>query len=99
MSAEAAWRYSSLNVKKADLLRMRVVERMDRPGRRLQQDGAAFSRKIRLGFRRYMHIAELARAQDQLLASLLKDELRFILREDMRGAVVLFRQLLLPLCH
>src|SRR6266568_8917991 len=46
-----------------------------------------------------MHIAELARALNELLASLLKDKLRFILREDMRGAVVLFRQLLLPLCH
>jgi len=51
-TGDAAWRYSARNVKKADLLRMRVVEGMNRPGRRLQQDCAAFSRKIRLGFRR-----------------------------------------------
>src|SRR6266511_3588242 len=46
-----------------------------------------------------MHIAHLARAENELLASLLEDELRFVLREDMRGAVVLLRQLLLPLHH
>src|SRR5258707_2218677 len=46
-----------------------------------------------------MHIAHLARAENELLASVLKDELRFILREDMRGAVVLLRQLFLPLCN
>src|SRR6266567_6988699 len=44
-----------------------------------------------------MHIAHLARAENELLASLLEDELRFVLREDMRGAVVLLRQLLVPL--
>src|SRR2546430_15668410 len=46
-----------------------------------------------------MHVAHLARAKDELLASVLKDKLRFVLREDMRGAVVLLRQLLLPPCH
>src|SRR5260370_41141485 len=46
-----------------------------------------------------MHIAHLARAKNELLASVLKDELRFVLREDMRGAVVLLRQLFLPSCH
>src|SRR6266849_2773078 len=46
-----------------------------------------------------MHIAHLARAKNELLASILKDELRFVLREDMRGAVVLLRQLFLPPCH
>src|SRR2546425_2887901 len=46
-----------------------------------------------------MHIAHLARAENELLASLLEDELRFVLREDMRGAVVFLRQLLLPLHH
>ena len=40
------------NVEKADLLRMRVVERMNRLGGRLQQDRATLFRKIRLGFRR-----------------------------------------------
>src|SRR6266545_8125278 len=44
-----------------------------------------------------MHIAHLARAENELLASLLEDELRFVLREDMRGAVVFLRQLLVPL--
>src|SRR5260370_28093800 len=43
---------SAGNVKKADLLRMRAVERMNRPGGRLQQDRAALFRKIRLSFRR-----------------------------------------------
>src|SRR5216684_7839433 len=43
---------SAGNVKKADLLRMRVVERMNRLGGRLQQDRAALFRKIRLSFRR-----------------------------------------------
>src|SRR3979490_2381183 len=46
-----------------------------------------------------MHIAHLARAKNKLLASVLKDELRSVLREDMRGAVVLLRQLFLPPCH
>src|SRR5260370_7259129 len=46
-----------------------------------------------------MHIAHLARAKNSLLASVLKDELRFVLREDMRGAIVLLRQLFLPPCH
>src|SRR6266851_10041929 len=43
---------SAGNVKKADLLRVRVVERMNRLGGRLQQDRAALIRKIRLSFRR-----------------------------------------------
>src|SRR5215471_13804204 len=46
-----------------------------------------------------MHIAHLARAENELLASLFEDELRFVLREDVRGAIVLLRQLLLPLQH
>ena len=52
------------NVKKADLLRMRVVERMNRLGGRLQQDRATLFRKIRLSFRRQVHIAHLARAKN-----------------------------------
>src|SRR3982074_1694417 len=47
---------SAGNVKKADLLRMRAVERMNRLGGRLQQDRAALFLKIRLSFRRKMHI-------------------------------------------
>jgi len=43
---------SAGNVKKADLLRMRAVERMNRLGGRLQQDRAALFRKIRLCLRR-----------------------------------------------
>jgi hypothetical protein len=43
---------SAGNVKKADLLRMRVIERMNRLGGRLQQDRATLFRKIRLSFRR-----------------------------------------------
>src|SRR5712691_1347759 len=46
-----------------------------------------------------MHIADLARAENELLASALEDELRFVFREHVRGAVVLLRQLLLPLHH
>src|SRR5712692_4650877 len=46
-----------------------------------------------------MDIAYLARAENELVASLLEDELRFVLREDVRGAIVLLRQLLLPLHH
>src|SRR5260370_3306818 len=46
-----------------------------------------------------MHIAHLARAENELLASPLEDELRFVFREHVRGAVVLLRQLLLPLHH
>jgi hypothetical protein len=46
-----------------------------------------------------MHIAPLARAENELLASALEDELRFVFREHVRGAVVLLRQLLLPLHH
>src|SRR5262249_47214327 len=46
-----------------------------------------------------MHIAHLARAENELLASALEDKLRFVLREHVRGAVVLLRQLLLPLHH
>src|SRR6516225_1873624 len=46
-----------------------------------------------------MHIAHLARAENELLASALEDKLRFVFREHVRGAVVLLRQLLLPLHH
>src|SRR6266702_2179628 len=46
-----------------------------------------------------MHIAHLARAENELLASALENELRFVLREDMGSAVVLLRQFLLPLQH
>src|SRR5258708_31479250 len=46
-----------------------------------------------------MHIAHLARAENELLTSPLEDELRFIFREHVGGAVVLLRQLLLPLHH
>src|SRR6266536_1560367 len=46
-----------------------------------------------------MHIAHLARAENELLASGFENELRFVLREDMRGAIVLLRQFLLPLQH
>src|SRR5262244_263971 len=46
-----------------------------------------------------MYIAHLARAENELLASALEDKLRFVSREHVRGAVVLLRQLLLPLHH
>src|SRR6266571_8534368 len=46
-----------------------------------------------------MDIAYLARTENELVASLLEDELRFVFREDVRGAIVLLRQLLLPLHH
>src|SRR6516162_1663388 len=46
-----------------------------------------------------MHIAHLARAENDLLASPLEDKLRFVFREHVRGAVVLLRQLLPPLHH
>src|SRR5262245_52094532 len=46
-----------------------------------------------------MHVAHLARAENELLASLLEDKLRFVFRKHMRGAVVLFRQLFLSLHH
>lgn len=44
-----------------------------------------------------MHIAHLARAENQLLASPLEYELRFVFREHVGGAVTLLRQLLLSL--
>src|SRR5262249_11338817 len=46
-----------------------------------------------------MHIAHLAGTENELLASLLKNELCFILREDVRSAIVLLGQFLLPLQH
>src|SRR5262249_66486 len=46
-----------------------------------------------------MHIAHLARAENELFASRLEDKLRFVFREHVRGAVVLLRQLLLTLHH
>jgi hypothetical protein len=52
------------NVEKTDLLCMRVVERMNRLGGRLQQDRATLFRKIRLSFRRQVHIAHLAGAKN-----------------------------------
>src|SRR6516165_2241780 len=80
---------SAGHVKKPDLLCMRPVERTNRLGGRLQQNLAALLREISLGFRREMHIAHLAGAENELLASALEDELRFIFREYVRGAVVL----------
>src|SRR5262245_36099123 len=38
-----------------------------------------------------MHIAHLARAENELLASRLEDKLRFVFREHVRGAVVFLR--------
>src|SRR5215467_8770839 len=46
-----------------------------------------------------MHIAHLARTENELLASSLEDKLRFVFREHVRRAVVLLRQLFLPLHH
>src|SRR6516225_7088863 len=46
-----------------------------------------------------MHIAHLARAENELLASALEDKLRFVFREHVRGAVVFLRELLLSLQH
>src|SRR6516165_4148370 len=46
-----------------------------------------------------MHIAHLARAKNELLATALEDKLRFVFREHVRGAVVLLRQLFLPFHH
>src|SRR6516164_9201413 len=86
-------------MKKPDLFCMRPVERINRLGGGLQQNLAALFSEISLGFRREMHIAHLARTENELLASPLEDELRFVFREHVRGAVVLLRQLLLPLHH
>src|SRR5215472_18192532 len=46
-----------------------------------------------------MNISHLARTENELFASALEDKLRFVFREHVRGAVVLLRQLLLPLHH
>src|SRR5262249_41455689 len=46
-----------------------------------------------------MLIAHLARAENELLASLLEDKLRLVFREHLPGAVVLLRQFFLPLHH
>src|SRR6516162_1743549 len=46
-----------------------------------------------------MHITNLARTENELLTPPLEDKLRFIFREYVRGAVVLLRQLFLPLHH
>src|SRR5262249_4834191 len=78
---------------------MRPVERTNRLKGGLQQNLAALLREISLGFRREMHIAHLAQAENELLASPLEDELRFVFREHVRGAVVFLSQLLLPLHH
>jgi len=44
-----------------------------------------------------MHIAHLPTTNNELLASPLEDKLRFVFRDHVRGAVVLLRQLFLPL--
>src|SRR5499433_1100734 len=90
---------SAGHVEKSDLLCMRPVERINRLGRGLQQNLAALLGEISLSLRREMHIAHLARAENELLASALEDKPCFVFREHMRGAVVLLRQLLLPLHH
>jgi hypothetical protein len=53
---------------------MRPIERTDRLGGGLQQNLAALLREITRGFRREMHIAHLARAENELLASPLEDD-------------------------
>src|SRR5262249_15616339 len=60
-----------------------TVERTNRLGGGLQQNLAALVCEISLGFRREMHIAHLARAENELLASALEDELRFVFREHV----------------
>src|SRR5262245_47503300 len=79
---------SAGHVKEPDSLCMRPVERTNRLRGGLQQNLAALLREISLGFRREMHIAHLARAENELLASPLEDELRFVFREHVRGAAV-----------
>ena len=74
-------------MKKPDLFCMRPVERINRLGGGLQQSLAALFREISLGFRREMHIAHLARTENELLATALEDKLRFVFREHVRGAV------------
>src|SRR5262249_835094 len=46
-----------------------------------------------------MHVAYLARAENELLASLLEDKLRFVLRAAIRAAIVLPRPFLLAVQH
>src|SRR5262249_5926048 len=46
-----------------------------------------------------MYLAHVARAENELLTSAREDKLRFVFRENVGGAVVLLRELLLPLHH
>src|SRR5262249_61092200 len=77
------------HVEKPDLLCMRPVERTNRLGGGLQQNLAAIFCEKSFGFRRERHIAHLARAENELLASPLEDEPRFLFREHMRGTIIL----------
>jgi hypothetical protein len=86
---------SAGDVKKPDRSRLRPVEQMDGLVGRLQQDLAALFREIGLSFRRQMHVAHLARPNNELFTPFLEDELRLAFREYMRGAVELFDSLFL----
>ena len=67
-------------MKEPDLLCMRFIEDTDRFRGRLQQDLAALFRKIRFSLGRQPHITHLTRTNNELLASLLEDKLRFVCR-------------------
>src|SRR5262249_7363782 len=80
---------SACYVEQADLLSMCFVVCTNRLRCRLNDDLAVLLSKIGLCLRGEPHIPLLARTEDELLASLLEDKLRFVFREHMRSTVVL----------
>jgi hypothetical protein len=80
-------RLSAAHVEQADLLSMCFVEGANRLRCRLNQDLAVFLGKVGLCLRRELHIALLARTEDELPAPLFEHEFRLVLRHDVRGTV------------
>src|SRR5208337_1693531 len=86
-------RTSAGHVEETDLFAMGLVEGMDRFGRRSGHYFAAFFGKVCHGLGGEMGAALLPGAEYECVAAFLENELRFLLRHDMRGAVELLRQL------
>src|SRR4030095_285075 len=82
---------SARHVDKPDLVTPGPVERFDGLRRRLQGDFAPLLLEEAASFRRQMHVARMASADDEEVTALLEDELGLVFGNDVRCPVVLLR--------
>ena len=90
---------SAGHMEKADSVFVGFVPPADGIGSLERLDPAAFPRKVVERLRGDFEDAVLSRADDDEARALSPDMLRFVLREDVRGAVDILRELLPALLH